>query len=226
MCVSGAIHAAITELNQEQGWFDAQDQEEEDEYGTLWNSLSSRWSSANPCNAEEGLVSFNDKEGSHARGCDTVRLGTLTEEGTKEMRTMAQDKYTPWMPAIRDRAIELLEIGWTQGVLAVYTDGSFYGDSGDNYEEGYGKDYRTPTPEEGACQWCLGGAVMAATREVDREHGFMKGEDAFEEYDELWLEFSRQWKEDNVLYVSPVGYNDGTLTTRDDVIGTLRRMKL
>lgn len=62
-CASGAIHAAITELNEEQGWFDAQDQEEEDEYGTLWNSLSSRWSTANPCNAEEGLVSFNDKEG-------------------------------------------------------------------------------------------------------------------------------------------------------------------
>ena len=32
--------------------------------------------------------------------------------------------YAPWIPAISARAIELLEIGWTQGALAVYTDGS------------------------------------------------------------------------------------------------------
>ena len=39
-------------------------------------------------------------------------------------------KYDAWIPAIRDRAVELLEIGWTQGVQAVMQDGSAYGDSG------------------------------------------------------------------------------------------------
>ena len=52
----------------------------------------------------------------------------------------------------------------------------------------------------------------------------MKGEDAFNfnEYADLWLEFSRQWKEGNGLSVRPVDYNDDKETTRDDVIESLR----
>ena len=134
--------------------------------------------------------------------------------------------HAQWILAIRDRAIELLEIGWMQGSLAAYADGRAYVFSDDDHEEGYGEDHKTPTPDEGACKWCLGGAVMAATRELDREHGFMKGEDAKEEYDYLWGEFTRWWRRDNnKRHVYPTEYNDAKETTRDDVIGTLRRMK-
>lgn len=138
---------------------------------------------------------------------------------------MVQDKYTQWMPAIRDRAIELMEIGWTQGVLAVYDDGREYGITDDD-EDGDGLDHKTPTPEEGACQWCLSGAIMAATREVDREQDFMEGVDEYREYRDLWDAFSTQWQEDNNQHVHPVDYNDAQERTFDDVIGTLRRMKL
>ena len=136
---------------------------------------------------------------------------------------MEQDKYAPYIPAIRDRAIELLEIGWTQGALAVYEDGQNYGDS-DDQEEDYGEDFKTPTPDEGACQWCLGGAVMAATREIDRQEGFMLQEDEFQEYADLWNEFLVRWLRDNDLHVYPVDYNDAKERTSDEVIGTLRRM--
>ena len=135
-------------------------------------------------------------------------------------------EYAPWILAIRDRSIELLEIGWMQGSLAAYADGRVYKYTDDDAVVAYGEDHMTPTPDEGACQWCLGGAVMAATREIDRKHGFMKGEDAFEEYDELWKEFSRQWNEGNGLSMRPVDYNDAKETTRDDVIESLRRMKV
>ena len=56
--------------------------------------------------------------------------------------------YDDMLHAIRDRAVALLEMGWTQGALAVYTNGDVFGQAGDYCMP---PDHETPTREDGAC---------------------------------------------------------------------------
>ena len=125
--------------------------------------------------------------------------------------------YNEHILPVRDRAIQILQIGWCQGALAAYPD-----EQGE-LEAYMGSDWETPTPEQGACQWCLVGAVMAAMREQGVSMGVGQRQ--------LWLNFEHHWckanwgDDEDPSTMNLVGWNDQEGRTVDEVIASLQRMQ-
>lgn len=125
--------------------------------------------------------------------------------------------YNEHILPVRDRAIQIIQIGWCQGVLAAYPD-----EQGE-LEAFRGDDWETPTPERGACQWCLAGAVMAAMRELGVPMGVGQRQP--------WLDFQHHWCKANLgadedpSTMNLVGWNDQEGRTVDEVVHSLKRIQ-
>lgn len=130
--------------------------------------------------------------------------------------------YDAWIPAIRDRAIELLnKRGWTQDTLCRDHRGQV---ATSLNSDGFSSDIGLMNFEDLTC-FCLSGAVAWATHE--------KGLDPLSPYLE---EFYRCWLDSNPQHSTMRGYrnyidawssfNDYRTTTREEVIDSLNRMEL
>ena len=108
--------------------------------------------------------------------------------------------YDAYIPAIRDRAIELLETenGWIQGKFAVRADGRWIS-------------YEHPS----ACGFCLMGAMAVAVFQLPL--GGQAQNDAYDEAADAWCEANRG---KNIAE-----FNDTEGRTKDEVVQSLRNMK-
>lgn len=117
-----------------------------------------------------------------------------------------------YVAPVRDKAIELLEIGWTQHRFALDKKGEPCPD--DRTE--------VPTREQG-CAWCLTGAIHAAITEVAFEQGLpsltVYRQDLFNAFSDLWryLHRSEGWSTMTL-------FNDKPGRTQDEVIASLRNI--
>ena len=96
------------------------------------------------------------------------------------------------------------------------------------YDDGVpfeGEDHQTPTLEEGACRWCMSGAIFAAMREL----GYPSVDQHGPQYAARWQGFSHAWRRaNNITLEDPVDtiveYNDYPGRTKSEVLESLRRM--
>ena len=115
-----------------------------------------------------------------------------------------------WILDVRDRAVDLIEQGWTRGELCQMADGSTF----------QGEDHETPGPEEGACSWCLAGAIFAALRDL----GYPSADQHGPQYKARWEGFTHAWRQANGRTDTIVEFNDDIETDREQVLESLRRM--
>ena len=114
---------------------------------------------------------------------------------------------------VRDRALDLLKTGWTQGAFARDAGGKSLGDE-------YADMLSIPSEEEGATCWCLMGSVCVALEEIcgDDHHTFRHQFHLFE----------LRWELDNKRFIDEdtdmTSFNDGEETQEDEVLSSLRRM--
>ena len=117
-----------------------------------------------------------------------------------------------YVAPIRDKAIELLEIGWTQDHFALGKDGVPCEDDR----------LAVPTREKG-CAWCLSGAIHAAINEVAFEEGLpsldFHHQALFDTVHNRWEHHHRPegWAEMTV-------FNDVPGRTQAEVIASLRNI--
>lgn len=116
---------------------------------------------------------------------------------------------------VRDRALDRLNTGWTQGAFARDAGGKAMGDEGVLLWD------MPLNAEDGACSWCMAGAVSAAIKELYPAlgpHGLL----------EELLFFEGQWGSVNRQYVDGqpdmTFFNDAEERCEDEVLSSLRRM--
>ena len=118
---------------------------------------------------------------------------------------------------ICEKAIEMMEVGWSRTCLAV-------NDKGDSLMAEVEWKH-IPLPEEGACGYCLSGSFMAAMRAMDIKYD----DDTFKDIGDIWFKANEEF-----LYntVDPeeglpgmIGYNTFFCKKADEPIASVRRMK-